>query len=68
MRNFVPRLREVVDGLLKLHVTNAVAEGDQVVRGEARTRDGRDYNNQYCIVLQSQNGKITSIREYMTRS
>ncbi len=48
-------------------MTNAIAEGDQVVveaQGEARTKDGRDYNNLYCIVLKLKDGKITEIREY----
>jgi hypothetical protein len=68
MQNFVPALRERLDGSIKLHVTNAVAEGDQVVveaRGEARARDGRPYSNQYCIVLKIANGKVSEIREYM---
>jgi len=68
MKNFVPRLRERLEGSIKLHVTNAIAEGDQVVveaRGESRTKDGRDYNNHYCIVLKLTDGKIIEIREYM---
>lgn len=68
MQNFVPPLLERLEGSIKLHVTNAIAEGDQVAveaRGEARTKDGRDYNNLYCILLKLKNGKITEIREYM---
>jgi uncharacterized protein len=68
LQNFVPALRERLEGSIKLHVTNAIAEGDQVVveaRGESRTKDGRDYNNLYCIVLKLRDGKITQIREYM---
>ena len=68
MKNFVPPLRERLEGSIKLHVTNAIAEGGQVVveaQGEARTKDGRDYNNLYCIVLKLKDGKITEIREYM---
>jgi uncharacterized protein len=68
LQNFVAPLRDRLDGSIKLHVTNAVAEGDQVVveaRGEARTKDGRAYNNLYCIVLRIENGKVAEIREYM---
>ena len=68
MENFVPPLRERLQGSIRLHVTNAVAEGDQVVieaRGQARTRDGLDYNNLYSIVVRVENGKVCEIREYM---
>lgn len=52
----------------KFHVNNLIAEGDQVVvegRGEAPTKDGRAYNNTYCIVLTLRDGKISQIREYL---
>jgi uncharacterized protein len=68
MKNFVPGLRERLDGTIKLHVTNIVAEGDHVVveaQGEGRTKDGRDYNNLYCNVLTMKDGKIAEIREYL---
>jgi ketosteroid isomerase-like protein len=64
----VPLLLERFDGPIKITVTNAIAEGDQVfveALGESRTRDGRRYNNQYGIVLRLENGKISAIREYM---
>jgi len=68
MKNFVPPLREGLDDSIKLHVKNVIGEGDQVVveaQGEARTKDGLDYNNLYCIVLRLANDKIVEIREYM---
>lgn len=68
MQNFVPPLLERLEGSIKLHVTNAMAEGNQVVveaQGEARTKDGREYNNLYCILLKLKDGKIVEIREYM---
>ena len=52
----------------KFHVDNLVAEGDQVVvegRGEAPTKDGRAYNNTYCIVVTVRDGKISRIREHL---
>ena len=68
IKNFVPVMREQLDRPAKLQITHVIAEGDQVVveaQGEARTTDGRDYNNAYCMVLELKNGKITEIREYM---
>lgn len=65
---FVPRLREVLKGAIRMQVTDAVAEGDTVVveaRGEAHTRDGRPYNNNYTIWLKLKDGKIVALREYM---
>src|SRR5262245_55183316 len=68
LANFVPRLVERLDGGVKLHIKNAVAEGDHVVieaQGEARAKDGRAYNNFYSIWLRLDAGKIVEIREYM---
>jgi ketosteroid isomerase-like protein len=67
MENFVPPLRARLDGSIRLHVKNVIADGEQVVveaQGEARTKDGLDYNNLYCIVLRLQDGKVAEIREY----
>jgi len=52
----------------KFHVDNLIAEEDRVVvegRDEAPTKDGRAYNNTYCIVVTLRNGKISQIREYL---
>lgn len=57
-----------LEGPIKITVTNAIAEGDQVfveAEGESRTKDGLDYNNLYGIVLRLKDGKITEVREYM---
>jgi ketosteroid isomerase-like protein len=46
---------------------NFIAEGDQVVveaRGDNVTRAGLRYDNQYCMVWQIENGRITQIKEY----
>lgn len=66
--NYVPLLLARLDGPIKITVTNAIAEGDQVfveAQGESRTRDGLSYNNLYGIVLRLRGGKIAEIREYM---
>jgi ketosteroid isomerase-like protein len=68
LKNFVPLLRARLDGSIKLHVKNIIAEADQVVveaTGEARTKDGLSYNNLYCIVLKLRDGVIVQLREYM---
>jgi ketosteroid isomerase-like protein len=66
--NYVPVLLNRLEGPIKITVTNAIAEGDQVfveAEGESRTKDGLDYNNLYGIVLRLKDGKITEVREYM---
>lgn len=66
--NYVPVLLNRIDGPIKITVTNAIAEGDQVfveAEGESKTKDGLDYNNLYGIVLRLKDGKITEVREYM---
>jgi uncharacterized protein len=68
MANYVPLLLSRLDGPIKVTVTNAIAEGDQVfveAQGESRTKDGLSYNNLYGIVLKLRGGKIAEIREYM---
>ncbi|MCY0987141.1 nuclear transport factor 2 family protein [Nannocystis sp. ILAH1] len=68
MSNYVPLLLARLDGPIKITVTNAIAEGDQVfveAQGESRTKDGLSYNNLYGIVLRMRDGKIAEIREYM---
>lgn len=45
-----------------------LAEGDTVVvtaKGEARTKAGRAYNNDYCFVIRMADGMIAEIAEYM---
>lgn len=66
--NYVPVLLNRLAGPIKITVTNAIAEGDQVfveAEGESQTKDGLDYNNLYGIVLRLKDGKIKEVREYM---
>ena len=45
-----------------------IADGDYVVvqaRGEATTKDGSPYNNEYCFVYRMENGKIREVTEYL---
>lgn len=64
--NYVPLLLNRLEGPIKITVTSAIAEGDQVfveAEGESRTKDDLDYNNLYGIVLRLKDGKITEVRE-----
>ena len=68
LKNLFGSLGEKLEGTIKVHVKNVIAEGDQGVveaQGESRTKDGRDYNNTYCLVLKLKAGKIAEIREYL---
>ena len=68
LKNLFGPLGERLDGSIKVQVKNTIAAGEQVVveaQGEARTKDGRDYNNTYCLVLRLENGKIAEIHEYL---
>ena len=61
-------IRETLDGSIRMDVSNAIAENDMVIveaRGEATTKDGRDYKNTYCFVFKFSDGKIIESREYM---
>jgi len=67
-RNLFGPIREVLDGTIRMNLTNVAAENDTVVveaQGEAQTKDGRGYSNTYCFVFKLANGKITESREYM---
>jgi len=66
--NLFGPIREILDGTIRMNLTNVAAENDMVVveaQGEARTKDGRNYRNTYCFVFKLANGKITESREYM---
>jgi ketosteroid isomerase-like protein len=61
-------LGEVLDAGIKVNVLSLTAEGDRVVveaKGEARSKSGQDYNNDYCIVVRLADGKISQVREYL---
>jgi ketosteroid isomerase-like protein len=61
-------LSTALENGITLTIHNMVAEGDQVVfeaTGSARTRDGRAYDNSYCMVVRLQDGRIRSVREYL---
>jgi uncharacterized protein len=60
-------LGTLTTGPSKTIPNNIVADRDYVVveaRGEMTTKDGRPYNNEYCLVYRLKDGKIVEIREY----
>ncbi|WP_317928431.1 nuclear transport factor 2 family protein [Halioxenophilus sp. WMMB6] len=60
-------LGDLLDGGLAMNVSTATAEGGRVVmevQGTSRTANGKDYNNNYCIVVELKDGKIHRVREY----
>lgn len=64
---FAPLGAELADGI-KVHIDSLTAEGDRVVmeaRGEALTKSGQSYNNNYCIVVTLREGKVAQVREYL---
>jgi ketosteroid isomerase-like protein len=45
-----------------------IADGDHVVVeavGKMRTRDGVDYENEYCLIYRLSGGKVVEMREYL---
>jgi ketosteroid isomerase-like protein len=56
----------IPDGL-KIDILSITDAEDRVVvefEGTARTIEGKDYNNQYCMVFTLQEGKISQVNEY----
>jgi ketosteroid isomerase-like protein len=61
-------LRARVDGPIVFTLDDFIAEGDQVVmraRGRATAKNGKPYNNSYCIVARIVGGKITEMTDYV---
>jgi ketosteroid isomerase-like protein len=61
-------MRRFANGPIKSYATRILADGDFVViqsRGDNTLKDGRRYNNDYCMVFRLENGKIKEIEEYL---
>ena len=68
MENLFGVLGAQLESGITLDIQNVIGDGDMVVveaLGKSRTKDGRDYNNTYCLVLTLREGKIAQIREYL---
>ena len=60
-------LFEQLEAGISTVVENMIAEGDLVVAetsGTAETKDGKAYNNTYCMVIRLRDGKIVEVKEY----
>lgn len=59
---------EVLEDGIKVKVSATIADGDFVVvegKGQARSKAGLDYNNDYCLVFEVRDGKIRKVRQYL---
>ena len=64
---FAPLGEVLADGI-KVEIDTLTAERDRVVmeaRGRAQTKQGKHYNNHYCIVITVRDDKIAAVREYL---
>lgn len=61
-------LGAALTGPIVLEIKQLIAEGDKVVaeiQGRATHKDGKAYDNTYCIVLTIHDDKIREMREYL---
>jgi len=64
---FVP-LGDALTATIALDIKLLIGEGDKIVaemQGRSQNKDGKDYNNTYCIILTVRDGKIREMREYL---
>jgi uncharacterized protein len=68
MRGLFAVIGEVLEGGIKLHVKSIVADEGHVIvegKGQARSKTGLDYNNDYCLAFDVVADKIQHVREYL---
>lgn len=68
LKDLFGQLRERIEGRIKLKPERVYGDGDTVVVeavGDNVTRDGRRYDNRYCLVIRMAGGKMAALREYM---
>lgn len=59
---------EVLEDGIRLDVRSISADGERVVveaKGRARSKQGLEYNNDYCLVFDLADGRIRHVREYL---
>jgi ketosteroid isomerase-like protein len=62
------RMVSALDGGLKMNVVSAIAEGDRVALEVVSSGDlysGRQYRQEYHMLMTFRDGKIASVREYL---
>lgn len=63
----IDAFKELLPTGLNVTIKSVSADGNTVVvefEGDARTRDGQAYQNQYCMVFMLADGKIKQVNEY----
>ena len=63
----IDAFKELLPTGLKVEVKSVTADGNVVVvefEGDATTREGKPYQNQYCMVFMLADGKIKQVNEY----
>src|SRR4051812_13716947 len=68
MEGIFGMIRQRIDGHVNVHARRFVAEEDIVVveaTGEATTKTGKPYNNDYCWIFRLDDGKVREITEYL---
>ena len=66
-RLFAP-IGDVLESGITVKINSLTAEGDRVVieaKGQAKSKSGLDYNNDYCMVVTIANDKVQLVREYL---
>jgi ketosteroid isomerase-like protein len=61
-------VRAQLTARIQLTVRRLFADGDHVIveaSGQATTKTGRPYNNDYCFIYRLAGGKIVEVTEYM---
>lgn len=61
-------LRARIEGRIRVAARRILACGDWVVveaRGDAVTREGRRYDNEYCFVIRVEAGELRELVEYL---
>ena len=64
---FFKSLGTAFPGGLKTEISRVYGEGDTVVMeltNRGQTAKGKQYENEYCFVLEFEGGKIRRVREY----
>jgi len=68
MKQLFEPLGDALTSTISVDIKQLIAEGDKVVaeaQGTSRSKDGKDYNNTYCIILTVRDNKIREMREYL---
>ena len=62
------RMLDQLENGMKMTVTGMVAEGDRVaaeVQSSGDLRNGRQYRQQYHVLIELRDGRISAVREYL---